>query len=359
MRTYTYEDNSAPYGARYNRYYTPHDELSGYYDDGDYFSVPRRNRSKKRKKAKKRHGFRNFLLVLLVLVGVVLAAKHYGAGSPLSLLGLDIFGSGTIKPDTENVLVDYNVDLSVLDTQLPAVSTGYYPNEEEQGYLQQAREAYPKLSEKIDFLTRHIDSYSRGAILTLYLSPEKADYVLQDPIHSGEDYTGEKTISVKKGKIPLLVQYDRRWGNHTYGSGGMGNTGCGPTCLSMVAAGLTGDGSLTPDYVADFALNNGYYVEGSGTAWSLFTQGAAALGLNGRELPLDEEGIKSVLKDGGAVILSVTRGDFTFNGHFIVVCGISGDKFAVCDPSSIERSGELWDGETLLSQTAAAWALTV
>ena len=138
----------------------------------------------------------------------------------------------------------------------------------------------------------------------------------------------------------------------------MGNTACGPTCLSMVAAGLSGDGSLSPDVVADFAAANGYYVDGTGTSWSLFTGGAAHFGLNGRELALDEGSIKAVLQDGGAVILSVTQGDFTMGGHFIVVSGWSRGGFSVCDPSSAERSGELWDADTLLSQTAAAWGLT-
>ena len=274
-----------------------------------------------------------------MLVGLLLAAKHYGALSPLSLMGLSIFGGSA---DTKNVLIDYDLDLAALEAALPSVSNGYYPDESELYYLQQARDANPELSEKIDFFTRHIDSYSRGAILTLYLSPEKLDYVLQDPVHSGEDYTGEKSLDVKRGKIPLLVQYDTRWGNHSYGSGGMGNTGCGPTCLSMVAAGLTGEGSLTPDAVADFAANNGYYVDGSGTAWSLFTEGAAHFGLYGRELPLNEESFTEALKDGGAVILSVTEGDFTFGGHFIVLSGYTDGKFTVLDPSSSERSNKLW-----------------
>ena len=41
-------------------------------------------------------------------------------------------------------------------------------------------------------------------------------------------------------------------------------TGCGPTVLSMVVSGLTGDSSITPYVVARYAQENGYYVSGTG-----------------------------------------------------------------------------------------------
>lgn len=55
----------------------------------------------------------------------------------------------------------------------------------------------------------------------------------------------------------------------------IGLSGCGPTCLSMVLLALTEDEEATPYEVARFSEENGYYVEGSGTAWSLMTEGAA------------------------------------------------------------------------------------
>lgn len=341
------------FSGRYEQYRSPHEELfSSRNNDGDYFAPSRKGRQRRRP-AKKGGGFGRFLLLLLLLGGLLLAAKHYG-GFSLSRLGLELFG-GESECDTENIVTDYLVDLDALERELPLVSNGYSPSEDDLYLLQQAKEQNPELSEKLELFTRHIGSFSQAAVRTIYLSPEKLDYVLQDPLHAGEDSTGGTSLNVKKGRIPLLMQYDSRWGNHLYGSGGMGNTGCGPTCLSMVAAGLTGNGDYSPDVVADFAEQNGYYIYGSGTSWSLFTEGADSFGLEGYELPLNESSMKTVLRQGGAVILSVSPGDFTFAGHFIVVSGYENGKYKICDPSSLRRSRELWSSDALLSQTVAAW----
>ena len=60
--------------------------------------------------------------------------------------------------------------------------------------------------------------------------------------------------------------------------------GCGPTSLSMVATGLTGNTSFTPKYVADMSVNMGYYVDEVGTDWTLMTAGASELGINSAQL---------------------------------------------------------------------------
>ena len=58
---------------------------------------------------------------------------------------------------------------------------------------------------------------------------------------------------LKDGTVPLLMQWDERWGYESYGSGLIGWTGCGPTCLSMAAVGLTGDTGWNPAKVAAFS----------------------------------------------------------------------------------------------------------
>ena len=55
-------------------------------------------------------------------------------------------------------------------------------------------------------------------------------------------------------------------------------TGCGPTCLAMAVAGLTGNADANPARIADFAEANGYYAAGTGTMWSLFTEAQQPLG---------------------------------------------------------------------------------
>ena len=66
-------------------------------------------------------------------------------------------------------------------------------------------------------------------------------------------------------------------------------------------------------------MENGYYLEGTGTAWSLMTEGGTAFGVKGEEIPLDEARINQALSQGHPVVLSLRPGDFTTEGHFIVL----------------------------------------
>ena len=137
----------------------------------------------------------------------------------------------------------------------------------------------------------------------------------------------------------------------------MGLTGCGPTCLSMVAIHLLQDSSLTPIFVADYADRNGYYADGVGTAWSFMSQGASGLGLYAQEVGLDENRVMNYLRQGKPIICAMGRGDFTETGHFIVMTGVEDGKIKVNDPNSKDRSEKLWDRWDLLTPSACATSL--
>lgn len=156
-------------------------------------------------------------------------------------------------------------------------------------------------------------------------------------------------------KIPLLLQWDQRWGYVSYGSSDIALSGCAPTCLSMVIVGLTGNHNATPDKIAKYAQDNGYYLKGTGTSWSLLTEGASHFGVVGREISLSKETVCGVLKQGQPVICSVGRGDFTTEGHFIVLTGMKDGRIKVNDPNCIHRSC-LWKYETLEPQIKNLWA---
>lgn len=61
-----------------------------------------------------------------------------------------------------------------------------------------------------------------------------------------------------RGSFPTLLQWDARWGCTPYGGSILAITGCGPTALSVVVCGLTGDASLTPAAIAAWAQRQGY-----------------------------------------------------------------------------------------------------
>ena len=165
-------------------------------------------------------------------------------------------------------------------------------------------------------------------------------------------------ISLTPGEIPYLLQYDSRWAYHRYGSSYMGYTACGPTCLSMAALALTGNSAYTPPYVADWAEANGHYVPGAGTAWTLFTSGAAAFGLNGQAISAGRTDLAERLERGEIIVASMLPGDFTTSGHFILIVSSEALGFRVYDPNSMALSRRYWTYDDLAPQIAQLWSIT-
>lgn len=188
-------------------------------------------------------------------------------------------------------------------------------------------------------------------------NPETVDFV-RNYQEKKDAPPAEDIGEVTAGVIPHLLQWDERWGYQIYGDNMIAVNGCGPTVISMVAAGLTGDNTITPYRVAKFAEENGYYEGEAGTSWSLMTEGAQQFGIYGEEMGLDENGIFSALESGNPIICSMRPGDFTTTGHFIVLVGTEDGRIRVNDPNSVKRSEKLWDYETLYPQINNLWVYT-
>lgn len=161
----------------------------------------------------------------------------------------------------------------------------------------------------------------------------------------------------RKGELPLWIQWDKRWGYGPYGDSMLGVSGCGPTCLSMVVVGLTGNTRWNPARVAAFSESSGFLIPEVGTDWRLFSTGAEQLGLRVRRLVIEEQEFSRELMAGNPVICSMKPGDFTYTGHFIVLTGMNRDgKIKVNDPNSPKNSARTWPLRTILQQSKAAWA---
>lgn len=189
-------------------------------------------------------------------------------------------------------------------------------------------------------------------------NPELARFVDEYPLYYGEEMAFDLTQEAQSDEIPLLLQWDKRWGYQPYGDGLIGDTGCGPTCLSMVALHLTGSPEADPLTICRYAQENGYYAEGAGTSWSLMKDGCREFGLEAEILPLVQGEIEDALDRGEPVILALGPGDFTRKGHFIVLTGYDREGFTVHDPNSPLRSGRHWTYDTLESQILNIWAYT-
>lgn len=199
------------------------------------------------------------------------------------------------------------------------------------------------------------EQYPNLMLEDLERNPEILEYVYGYP-DAPKEAQGGLTEKEKEEMCPLLMQWDSRWGYVEYGSYNIGISGCGPTSLSMVLYSFTREETLTPDYLAGVAMEKGYYVKGSGTAWTFMTQVAQEYGAEvSQAVSLEKEKMIENFENGGLIICSMRPGDFTNTGHFIVVCGYDGEKFKVNDPFSYTNSAKLWDFETLEAQAKQVW----
>lgn len=160
----------------------------------------------------------------------------------------------------------------------------------------------------------------------------------------------------KEGSVPLLMQWDKRWGYDLYGDAMIGIAGCGPTCMTMAYVYHTGDTQMNPRSMAEFAQENGFHTA-DGTSWDFWTLGASALGLYGEVISLSENAMKGVLDAGGVIVCSMAPGDFTTTGHFILLRGYDENGFFVNDPNREKNSGKQWDYDTLASQIKNLWGI--
>lgn len=201
-------------------------------------------------------------------------------------------------------------------------------------------EDYPE--ELLEMLDKNEETYE---FVTDY--PNRADYMGKEIDLSGES---------QAGNVPLLLQWDKRWGYDSYGQEMIALAGCGPTCMAMAYLYLTEDVSMNPRRMAEYAYEGGFYTQ-AGTSWDFFTAGAGNLGLSGSELPLGEAQIKNALDEGSVVICSMRPGDFTTTGHFILLRGYDEKGFYVNDPNSKRNSEKQWEFDRLSSQIKCLWRI--
>ena len=201
--------------------------------------------------------------------------------------------------------------------------------------------------------------YPESLIALVERNPEAKDFVLDYPKYKGLEKI-DISKEVTKGEIPHFLQWDERWGYETYGSDFLAVTGCGPTSLSMVVCGLTGDTKWNPYEVAKMAEDNGYYVDGSGSSWELMSSGAEKLGLTVSSVIFDAEHIRATLEAGQPIICVMGPGDFTDAGHFLVLTGVDQEGDIILqDPNSVERTKQHWDVQKLMKQMKNLWSYRV
>lgn len=186
-------------------------------------------------------------------------------------------------------------------------------------------------------------------------NPDAEDFVLNYPLKKDYEYDIDLSKYEDTFSVPLLFQWDERWGYSMYCGELMGLSGCGPVCLSMVCIYLLNDGGYHPKFIAEFAEKEGYATDGDGSSWELISKGGEKLGLDVVEIPLDENRVIDNLKVGNPIICVMGPGDFTTTGHFIVMTEYKEGKIKINDPNSKLRSEKLWYFDDIKCQIRNLW----
>ena len=88
------------------------------------------------------------------------------------------------------------------------------------------------------------------------------------------------------------------------------------------------------------------------------SEGSAHFGLVSRELPLDENKIISELEEDHPVICAMGPGDFTDNGHYIILAAYSDGAFTIRDPNSPTNSMRGWTFDEIKDQIKNIWSFS-
>ena len=206
-----------------------------------------------------------------------------------------------------------------------------------------------------DQINKNKEEYPADFLDALKRNTEALDFAVSY-LNAPAEPSGGITLSESRRAVPLFIQWDKRWGYVPYGQSNIGISGCGPTCLSMVLYSITRDKSLTPDLLAGRAMEEGYYVEGEGTSWLFMENIAKEYGVKVTQFPyMNLLEMERELDEGRLIICAMGSGDFTDNGHFIVVRGHTGSQMIINDPFSRSNSGKKWEYDRLEPQIEKCW----
>lgn len=169
--------------------------------------------------------------------------------------------------------------------------------------------------------------------------------------------------------MPYYSQNDPRWKNKSYGDETMGDAGCGPDAMAMVASsvgnrngGRGANEHVLPTEVADYAKSRGYR-DDTGTNWNFVDDTANRYGMKAEKMENpSSQFIKSQITSGNPVILSGKAREagtpFTTGGHYVVASGVDGNgNIKIRDPRSKAKSG-IYDANTVVRNADMAWGMS-
>lgn len=297
---------------------------------------------------------KRILILLIILLAAVMILLFVVFSQRLSATN-----SNALTEETTEIQTELEVVVKEPLTYLEQCELDYV----EQPVKREREEAVAKIKELSRYFPAlyHVytneEQYPIEILLSTAGNPEMTDFAY-GYLYSDGSVTGGFTEDEQPEDYPLFLQWDIRWGYMPYGERGVvGSSGCGPACLSMAVFYLTGNRECTPDAVAQYSLDEGHYVDGVGTAWALLDNYPTEYGLTVTHPSINEENMKAHLDKGNILICSVRPGDFTSEGHFIVIYGYDENGFKVNDPKCIYRSRLSWTYEQIQDDIKRIWSV--
>lgn len=331
-----------------------------------------RYKNKKNKQQRRRRFFYD--------LKVLLAQNIY----TIVLIGIILFSVIIILPRQNNVTIEESttvaetttVALVVEETTTEKIDKVYKtikPIERTLDTINKELKSRSKKNSKYKLIYNRRDEYPKDMLNAVLNNPEMLDFLVGYPdneytikylddnqLYNNDNYDIDVseiklTKKEKNSEHPLFLQWDERWAYIPYGDANIGMAGCGPTCLSMVIVGLTHNSKATPAQIAKYSSEHGYYVDGQGTSWSLMTDVPRQYNIDVSKISVSEYNMKKALDDGKMLICSVGKGNFTIQGHFIVIYGYTEEGFLINDPYCKVRSEKTWSYEKISDQIKTIW----
>ena len=126
--------------------------------------------------------------------------------------------------------------------------------------------------------------------------------------------------------------------------------GCGPTAVAVCYSSLTGKKADVPKMCKQ-AYKHGWYYTGQGCSHSVVPGLSKLYGMQCKGLGMDKDAVEKALRAGHPVVALMGPGDFTKNGHFVVLTRMVGkDKVKIADVGSRARTAETWSLKKVIRQ---------
>lgn len=157
---------------------------------------------------------------------------------------------------------------------------------------------------------------------------------------------------IKASKGFYISQNNDKFENIPYGSSNLKSSGCGPISLTMALNYVNDTELVKLEDVLKWAEENDMYEVNAGTRWSLVRNFPPTVSASSKEMYISNiEQFATSIQEGEVLVTSMQKGQFTDNGHFIVITEIKDGKVSVLDPASICRSLKEWDIETVFEES--------